>query len=147
MTLQRRPARSGRTLAAVGALVALVGCVLPWWRLGGDRGIPAVGGNAFEASGIVVFMIAVMTLALVVLPYAMGDRPTVLDRWISYAVLAALGWFGLAWRVLDLLTAGALRVDQPTQVVTNGPGLWIAALGLGILARAAYQMTRDPGSR
>lgn len=147
MTLQRREVRAGRTLAAIGALVTLVGCVLPWWRLGGDRGIPAIGGNAFEASGILVFMIAVMTLALVVLPYAVGDRPTALDRWISYAVLAGLGWFGLAWRVLDLLTSGALRFDQPAQAVTNGPGLWIAALGLGMLARAAYRMSRAPAYR
>jgi hypothetical protein len=123
--------------------------VLPWWRLGGDTGIPAVSGNAFDGSGIVVFLVGVLTLALVALPYAVGDRPTGLDRWVSFAILAIAGWIGLAWRVVDLLLAadgppGAFRFQEPLQVVTNGPGLWIAALGLAVLSRAVYTMTREP---
>ncbi|MBA2700552.1 MAG: hypothetical protein H0U58_02480 [Chloroflexi bacterium] len=143
---RRRPA-GGRTLAAGGAVLALVGCVLPWWRLGGDSGLPALGGNAFEGSGILVFLVAVATLALVALPYAMGDRPTAVDRWISYALLAVVGWFGLGWRVLDLLLSGAFRFDQPTDVFTNGPGLWLSGIGLAILSRAVYRMTREPAYR
>ena len=30
---------------------------------------------------------------------------------------------------------------------TNGPGLWIAAIGLAVLSRAAYRMTREPHYR
>lgn len=142
--MHRRPLGQGRTLAAIGGILIVVGCFMPWWRLGGDAGIPAVGGNAFEGSGILVFLAGVTTLALVALPYAMGDRPTALDRWYVFALLAIVGWIGLAWRVVDLLMSEAFRFDEPAQVFTNGPGLWIAGLGLAVLSRAIYVMTREP---
>lgn len=144
MTMHRRPLGGGRTLAAIASVLIVVGSVLPWWRLGGDSGIPAVGGNAFEGSGIIVFLIGVATLALVALPYAVGDRPTGIDRAMSYGLLAIVGWLGFGWRIVDLLLSGAFRFTEPAQVFTNGPGLWIAGLGLAILSRAVYRMTREP---
>ena len=144
MTMHRRPLGGGRTLAAIAGVLIVVGSVLPLWRLGGDSGIPAVGGNAFEGSGIIVFLVGVVTLALVALPYAVGDRPTGVDRSVSYGLIAIVGWLGLGWRVIDLLISGAFRFTEPAQVFTNGPGLWIAGLGLAILSRAVYRMTREP---
>jgi hypothetical protein len=144
MTMQRRPLGGGRTLAMVAGFIIVVGCVLPWWRLGGETGIPPLSGNAFEGSGIVVFLVGVITLALVALPYAVGDRPTGLDRWLSYAVLAVVGWAAFAWRLLQLQGLDAFRFTEPAQVFTNGPGLWIAALGLAVLSRAVWRMTREP---
>lgn len=147
MTMHRRPLGGGRTLAAVAGVLIVVGSVLPWWRLGGASGIPAVGGNAFEGSGIIVFLIGVVTLALVALPYAVGDRPTGVDRSMSYGLLAVVGWLGFGWRVIDLLLSGAFRFTEPAQVFTNGPGLWIAGIGLAILSRSVYRMTREPRYR
>lgn len=147
MTMHRRPLGAGRTLAAIGGLVILVGCVLPWWRIGGDGGIPALGGNALESSGVIVFLVGLVALLLVALPYAIGDRPTALDRWLSYAVLAVVGWLSLGWRIVDLLASGAFRFTEPAQAFTNGPGLWIAGLGLALLSRAVYRMTREPRYR
>jgi hypothetical protein len=147
VTMHRRPLGRGRTLAAIGGVLILVGSILPWWHLGGASGIPAVGGNAFEGSGIIVFMVGVVTLALVALPYAVGDRPTGIDRALSYGLLAVVGWLAFGWRVIDLLVSGAFRFTQPAQVFTNGPGLWIAGLGLATLARAVYRMTREPHYR
>jgi len=144
VTMHRRPLGGGRTLAAIAGVLIVVGSILPWWRLGGASGIPAVGGNAFEGSGIIVFLVGVATIALVALPYAVGDRPTGIDRAISYGLLAIVGWLGFGWRVLDLLLTGAFHFTEPTQVFTNGPGLWIAGLGLAILSRAVYRMTREP---
>ena len=144
MTMHRRPLGGGRTLAAVAGVLIIVGSVLPWWRVGGSSGIPAAGGNAFEGSGIIVFLVGVATLALVALPYAVGDRPTGLDRPMSFALLAVVGWLGLGWRVIDLLLSGAFIFTEPVQVFTNGPGLWIAGLGLAVLSRAVYRMTREP---
>jgi hypothetical protein len=131
-------------MAALSGVVIVVGCLLPWWRVGGTSGLPATSGNAFEGSGIIVFLVGVATLALVALPYALGDRPTSVDRWLSYAILAVAGWFGFAWRVLNLLLIGAFTFNEPIQVLTNGPGLWIAGIGLAMLSRAVWQMTREP---
>ena len=147
MTMHRRPLGQGRTMAAIGGIVILVGCLLPWWKVGGGEGLPVVTGNAFEGTGILVFLVGVATLFLVALPYAVGDRPTGLDRWLSFALLATVGWLGLAWRIGDLLMTGAFTFEEPIEVFTNGPGLWVAGIGLTILARAAYQMTREPAYR
>ena len=145
--MHRRPLGGGRTLAALAGVLIVVGSVLPWWRLGGASGIPALDGNAFEGSGIIVFLVGVVTLALVALPYAVGDRPTGIDRSVSYALLAIAGWLGFGWRIIDLLISGAFRFTEPTQVFTNGPGLWIAGLGLAVLSRSVYRMTREPRYR
>lgn len=146
--MHRRPLGGGRTLAAIGGVAILIGSVLPWWRLGGDGGIPAASGNGLEGSGVIVFLVGLVTLLLVALPYAVGDRPTAIDRWLSYAFLAVIGWVGLLWQVFDLLMnagfPGAFRFTEPVQVFTNGPGLWLAAIGLTLLSRAVYRMTREP---
>jgi len=134
-------------MAAIGGLIIVVGCVLQWWQVGGTPGIPAESGNGLAGSGILVFLVGLATLALVALPYAAGDRPVGLDRWLSFAFLAVAGWIGFGWRVVELALIGAFQFSQPTGVFTNGPGLWIAGLGLAILARAVYTMTREPTYR
>ncbi|HET8784214.1 MAG TPA: hypothetical protein VFM38_01160 [Candidatus Limnocylindrales bacterium] len=148
MTMHRRPLGGGRTMAAIGGVVILVGCVLPWWKLeqpGG--GLPPLSGNGLEASGILAVLAGVVTLLLVALPYAVGDRPTPIDRWEAFAALAVIGWVGLGWRVVELLSLGAFHFSEPLAVFTNGPGLWITGIGLAILSRAAYVMTREPHYR
>jgi hypothetical protein len=144
MTMHRRPLGQGRTLAALGGVIIVAGSILPWWRVGGDPGLPAVSGNGLEGVGIIVFLVGVVTLALVALPYAVGDRPTAVDRALVYGLLAIVGWAAFAWRFVELLMAGAFQFSEPTDVFTNGPGLWVSGLGLAILSRAVYRMTREP---
>jgi hypothetical protein len=145
--MHRRPLGGGRTLAAIGGVVVLVGCLLPWWQLSQPGGLPALQGNALEGSGIIVLLVGIATLLLVALPYAVGDRPTGIDRWEAYGFLAVVGWLGFGWRVLQLLQMGAFRFEEPLDLFTNGPGLWIAGIGLGILSRAAFRMSREPHYR
>jgi hypothetical protein len=147
MTLHRRPLGRGRWMATLAGVLMVVGSVLPWWQVGGTPGITAESGNGLAGSGILVFLVGIATLALVALPYAAGDRPLGVDRWLTFAILAASGWIGLAWRVVDLWLAGAFQFDTPAEVVTNGPGLWLAAMGLALLSRAAYVMTRESAYR
>jgi hypothetical protein len=147
MTMHRRPLGRGRTLAAVAGPLIVIGCVLPWWKVGGTPGITAASGNGLAGSGIVVFLVGIATLALVALPYAAGDRPVGLDRWLSFAILAGAGWIGFAWLVVDLALRGAFVFTQPVQIFTNGPGLWLTALGLVVLSRAAFTMTRESAYR
>jgi hypothetical protein len=147
MTMHRRPLGRGRTLAAVGAALAVVGCILPWWKVGGTPGITSESGTGLEGSAILVFLVGIVTLALVVLPYATRDRPVGLDRTLTFALLAGIGWIGLGWRVAELMVLGAFQFGAPAQVFTNGPGLWLSLAGLAIMARAAWAMTRESSYR
>lgn len=146
MTMHRRTAPRSRWLAAAGAIVALVGCVLPWFTVGGADGLPVRTGNAFESYGILVFAAAIATLALVTLPYA-STRPVSADRWPTYAIIAAVGWIGFAARVLDLFLVRAFAFSQPADVVARIPGLWVSVVGLLMLARAVFEMYREPQRR
>ena len=141
--MHRRPLGRGRTLAGLAGVLIVVGCVLPWWQVGGTPGIPATSGNGLAGSAILVFLVGIATLALVALPYAAGDRPLGLDRWLSFALLAGAGWIGFVWRVVELAIIGAFSFASPAEVFSNGPGIWLAAVGLVILARAAYVMSGE----
>jgi len=146
MTMHRRPVGRSRLLAALGALVALAGCFLPWWSVGGDNGLPVLSGTGFEGLGILVFGAGIATLALVTLPYA-SERPVPADRWSSYAIIAGVGWLGFAYRIFDLSTMRAFAFAEPADVITRIPGLWLAGIGLVILARATYEMLQEPRLR
>jgi hypothetical protein len=136
--VHRRPLGRGRTLAAIGAVLVLVGCILPWWRIGGAEGLPPIGGNAFQASGIVVFLAAAAVLALLTLPYA-GDRPVALDRWTTYLIIVVAAWLAIGLRIFDFVTQDASAI-----LPDRGPGLWLALVGLGVLSRAVYDMRHEP---
>jgi len=144
--MHRRPVGRSRLLAAIGAVVTLVGCFLPWWTRGGADGLTTQSGNAFESFGIVVFGAAIVTLALITLPYA-AERPIRIDRWASYALIAGAGAVAFGLRVFDLAAIGAFRIEEPADIVTRFPGLWLSGIGLSILARSAYDMLGEPRLR
>ena len=147
MTMHRRPVGRTRLLAAIGGLVTLAGCFLPWWTRGGGPGdLTKLSGTAFEGMGIVVFAAAIATLALVTLPYA-TERPVAIDRWSSYAVIAVAAWLAFAYRILELGSVNAFAFDEPADVILNNPGLWLVGIGLVILARATYEMLGEPRLR
>jgi hypothetical protein len=135
MSLHRRPLGRGRLIAGISATLILAGSVLPWFRAGGSDGIPPIEGNAFEGPGILVFLAALATLALVALPYASGDRPVALDRWWAYAAVAIVAAVALVVRVAAIASeAGGLAAMLPDRA----PGLWLTAVGvLGLLFAAA----------
>ena len=141
--MYRRPLGRARVMAILSAIVLLVGCVLPWWTSGGPNGLPATTGNAFEGSGILVFIVAMATLALVTLPYAAGDRPVMFEGWLSYLLLAIVAWLGLIWRVVDLAMQGAFVFKSPDEVISRGAGLPIVVLGMIILSEAVFEIARE----
>ena len=147
MTMHRRPVGRSRVLAALGAIIVLVGCFLPWFKVGGGSDqLTTITGTGFEGTGIIVFAAAIATLALVTLPYA-TERPVPADRWSTYAIIAGVGWLAFAYRVLELATIHAFSFGEPADVITNIPGLWLAGIGLAILARATYEMLQEPRLR
>ena len=146
MTMHRRPVTRTRLLAAIGALLALAGCFLPWWTREVPDGLPPLSGTAFEGMGIIVFAVSIATLALVTLPYA-TERPVSIDRWTSYALFAAAGLLAFAYRILELGSINAFSFSEPADVIINIPGLWLSGIGLLILARATYEMLGEPRLR
>ena len=143
MSMHRRPVGRSRLFAAVGAIVILVGCVLPWWTVGGADGLPVRNGNAFDSLGIVVFVAALATIALVTLPYA-RERPVGADRWSTYALIAGIAWAAFLYRVVELALVGAFTFREPLDVILRITGLWITAVGLAILGRAVFNLYQEP---
>ncbi len=133
MAIHRRPLGRGRWVSALAAVILLIACALPWFRVGGSEGIPPISGNAFEGASILVFIVALAILALVALPYA-SDGPVGLDRSVSYALLLGVATVGFLLRTVDLLGRDALFLPD------RAPGLWLAGLGLVLLARGVYEI-------
>jgi hypothetical protein len=137
MSLHRRSLGRGRWVATVSAILIVVGCALPWFRAGGAEGIPALEGNGFFGPGILVFLAALATLAVVTLPYAMGDRPVAVDRWWVYAALAVIAALGLLLRSVGIaLDSGGFGTMLPDRA----PGVWLAAAGVVGLAFATAEL-------
>jgi hypothetical protein len=136
--MHRRPLGAGRRLAGLAAIVIVAACFLPWWQTSSDLGLPPRAGNAFDGSGVLVFFVALAIIALLALPYAAGDVPVGLDRPLSFLILTVVGWLALAVRVVDLALAN-LDAVFPQRAY----GLWIAALGLILLSRAVYDISRE----
>jgi drug/metabolite transporter (DMT)-like permease len=139
MTMHRRPVSRGRRLAAFAALLMLGGCLLPWYTFVGD--LPVNPFRAFDGSGILVFVAGLAALALLALPYAAGDRPVGLDRWIAFALIFAVAFLGILLWPFQFL-------DEPAGLLPDrAPGYWLATVGVLALARAAFDIAREPAPR
>jgi len=137
--VHRRPLGRGRRLAAIFAIVTLVGCVLPWWTVGGADQLPSISGNAFDGAGILVFLSAMATLAIVSLRFA-SERPVEIDRWPAYLIVVGVGVVGYVIRLAALIAMGPLEALRPDRA----PGLVVAAIGLIGLARAVFEIHEEP---
>ena len=144
--VHRRPLGNGRRLAIVGSILVMIGCVLPWYVLGGDGGLPeqvyrAFDGPAGFGTGIISLLAALATLALVVLPYAAGPRPVAVDRGLAYGLLAIAALAGVALWLPNVL-------DAPEGLLPDRAyGWWIAAAGAIVMARGAFEVSQEPPRR
>jgi len=140
--MHARPLGNGRRLALLGAIVLVVGCLLPWYTVGGDGGLPADVYRAFSyPQGLITFLAGLGTLALIALPYAAGARPLAVDRGIAFGVLAGVALLGVVLWVPAVL-------DAPEGLLPDRAyGFWIAAVGAIIMARAAFDISREPPRR
>lgn len=142
--MHRRELGNGRRLALIGAIVLVIGCVLPWYAVGGDGGLPQLVLRAFDGSGIVSFFAALATLALIALPYAAGDRPVGIDNRFSFALLAVAAIGGVL--LFPFISPGV--VDAPEGLLPAvAYGYWISAIGAILLGRAAYEIWLEPPRR
>jgi hypothetical protein len=141
--VNRRALGRGRLTVGIGAMLAVVGCFLPWFTVGGAAGqLPATSANGFDGSGVVVFVAAVALLALIALPYAAGDQPLAIDRAATYVVVAAIGLIGLLARLAQLLLQLS---DLGPLWPLRAPGLWLSTLGVIILVWGTGEVLRERG--
>jgi hypothetical protein len=140
--MHSRSLGGGRRLALLGAIVVVVGCLLPWYTVGGDGSLPPEVYRAFTyPQGLVVFLAGLGTLALVALPYAMGPRPVALDRGLVFGVLAVASIVGVVLWVWAVLPA-------PQGLLPTGAyGYWISTIGSIMLCRAAFEISQEPARR
>lgn len=121
----------------MAAILLVAGSVLPWYRLGGDGGLPAIVYRAFDGTGILAFLAGLATLALIALPYAMGDRPTGIDRAIAFGLLAVAAIVGIVLWIPNVVAGPeGLLPDRAY-------GFWMTVLGAILLARAAYDIALE----
>src|SRR5215210_108389 len=135
--MHRRPLGRARRVAFIASLVILAGCLLPWYALGGDGGLPPETYRVFDGTGLLALIAALATIALMTLPYAMAGQPTGVDRPLLYAFLAIVAVIGVALWVPQFLFAPEGFLPD------RAPGLWIAAIGALALARSAYDIARE----
>jgi hypothetical protein len=138
--MHRRPLGRGRILALVAAAIMLAACLLPWFAIGGEADLPTLEQRAFDGAGILVFVAALLTIALVALPYAAGDRPVAIDAWPAYLLLLAVAVAGLVlWPLLGD------RLEYPSGLLPDqAPGYWLAIVGVVVLARAVFEIHEHP---
>jgi hypothetical protein len=139
--MHRRSLGSGRRLALLAGVLLVVGSVLPWYQVGGEGSLPVIVYRAFDGTGILCFLAGLATLALIALPYAMGDRPTPIDRGISFAILAAIAIVGL------ILWVPNVTADVSGLLPLRSYGFWITVVGAVLLARAAFEIYLSPERR
>ena len=139
MTVRRSARVRGRRLAIVAAVLVLVGCLLPWYTWAGD--LPLIAFRAFDGSGILTFIAALATLALVALPHALTDRAVSADRWLAYAIVAGLAALGVLLWPFGFL-------DQPAGLLPDRAlGFWLSVVGAVGLGWAARDIARETASR
>jgi hypothetical protein len=141
--MQSRALGGGRRLALVGAIILIVGCLLPWYTFGGSTAeLPATTWSVLSnPAGLLVVLGGLGTLALIALPYAMRPRPVALDRGVVFAVLAGMSLAGV------ILWVPTAAVNLVGLLPTGAPGFWLALLGAILLCRAAFEISREPPRR
>ncbi len=123
----RRGLGRGRTLIAIGAVLGIISMPLSWQKAGGIV-LPVQTEWGFSGAGVVMFVAAVLMLALIVLPFTTETRQVSLDRPVVFAGLLLVAIGGLVVGLLDLIGGDAQNSLTPL----DAPGLWLAIIGMAI---------------
>jgi hypothetical protein len=135
----RRGLGRGRTLIAIGCVLAIVSLPLAW-RAAGGIVLPVRSEWGLAGPGLLLFLAAVLMLLLMVLPYASRSRQFALDRPISYGVLALVATVGMVTAVVDLVGGEEAYRLFPLDV----PGLWLAAVATAIILWGVLELIAEP---
>ncbi len=136
--MHRRPIGRGRWIVAAAAILIVIAGVLKWWEQQVAPGMlpaePTRPGVSDDLKTLVLFLTAVAALMLIALPYA-TDAPVAIDRPFSFLVLLGIAAAMFVWRAIELAQKDIFPFP-PTQ----GPGLWIALVGVLIFSRGVFEI-------
>jgi hypothetical protein len=137
--MYQNPASRGRWIVTIGAILVVGSCFLQWWQIGGDAGqLTKTTGSGFSSTtggAFPMFLAAVATLLLITLPFA-SEKPIAIDHPLSYLLLLAIIGVGYGLCVAVLAQKGLV----PFQV---GPGFWLAAVGILVMARGLFELFEE----
>ena len=135
--MSRRALGRGRTLIGLGAIVMVGGLFPAWWVIPRTN-LEPLGGNGLQGVGLVIFLAAMATLAVLTLPYASRDGYSPLDRAATYVVLGLAAMGAFLFRVYEINSFAAIGLP------TAAPGLWITGAGLLIIAFGVADLVTSP---
>lgn len=134
----RRGLGRGRTLIAIGAVLAIISMPLAWQKAGGIV-LDVTTDWGFSGSGLLMFVAAVLMLALMVLPFTTETRRVALDRPLVYALLLVIGLYGLVRTIIELIGGDA----QYSLTPLDAPGLWLAVLAMAIMVWGVLELLAE----
>ncbi|MFE2548918.1 hypothetical protein ACFXGI_10280 [Streptomyces sp. NPDC059355] len=146
------PGRLPATLGAAGALLMLLGAVLPWvvgadgdtlpygFRADAATGAAALGSRAGLAGGDALVVVVTGAAAL----WAAGLLVFGRGRIVHRTVLVTAAVLGGAWAALDLAETGTVR-DRAGRLpdLTAGPGPYVVLVAVPLLLAAAVLAKHD----
>jgi hypothetical protein len=131
----------GRWILTIGAVLVVGSCFLQWWQIGGDPGQltrqSAIGFNSTTGGVFPMFLAGVGTLLLITLPFA-SEKPVAIDHPLAYLLL--LGVVVASYALSAVGLAEKSLVPFPPQI---GPGFWLAAIGILVMARGVFEFFEE----
>ena len=131
----RRGLGRGRTLIAIGGVLAVISMPLAWQTAGGIV-LPVSTEWGFSGTGVMMFFAAVAMLAIIVWPYTTETRQFALDRPIVYAGLLVVAIVGLVLAIRGLLGGE----EEYSLTLLDAPGLWLAFVAVGLMTWGVLEL-------
>ena len=111
---------------------------LPWQTAGGVV-LPVSTDWGFSGTGVLMFLAAVLMLALMVVPFTTETRHFFLDRAAVYALLLVVGLAGLVMAVRELLGGD----EEYSLTPLDAPGLWLAFVAMAITTWGVLELLAE----
>ncbi len=134
----RRGLGRGRTLIAIGAIVAIVAMPLSWQKAGGVV-LEVRTAWGFAGPGWIMFVAAMLMLLTILLPYTTKSRQLAVDRGPTYVVLLLVGVLGFLAAAIDLIGGE----EEYSLTPLDAPGLWLAIAGMVIVTWGVLELLAE----
>lgn len=121
--MNRRALGRGRTLIGFGAIISVGGLFPAWWMIERTNLAP-LSGTGLQGIGLLIFLAAMASLAVLTLPYVSRDGESPLDRPATYILLGLVALGAYLFRVYEINSFAGIGLP------TTAPGLWITGVGI-----------------